>query len=99
MSYRHVNAKERHTLMYLLHLRLSYREIGRRLGRHHRTIAREAERSCRLLAWSYWDEYTDTQAVTRKQLPRNRTRRDCAPLYEPVIVRLAQGWSPDAISG
>ena len=99
MSYRHVNAKERHTLMYLLHLRLSYREIGRRLGRHHTTILREVERNGRCRGKSYWDEYAQTQATTRKRQPRHRKRRDYAPLYERVIARLAQGWSPDAISG
>ncbi|WP_330178145.1 IS30 family transposase [Candidatus Vondammii sp. HM_W22] len=41
VSYRYFGAKERHTLMYLLHWRLSYRDIGRRLGRHHTTISRE----------------------------------------------------------
>ncbi len=37
MSYLHFGAKERHTLMYLLHWRLGYRDIGRRLGSssHH----------------------------------------------------------------
>lgn len=33
MSYTHLNAKERHSLMYFLQMGLSYREIGRRLGR------------------------------------------------------------------
>ena len=43
MPYQHFSAKERHTLMYLLQMRLSYREIGRRLGRHHTTISRKTK--------------------------------------------------------
>ncbi|WP_445083924.1 helix-turn-helix domain-containing protein [Candidatus Vondammii sp. HM_W22] len=36
-------------LMHLLHWRLSYRDIGRRLVRHH-TISREVKRNGRLMA-------------------------------------------------
>ncbi|WP_445083841.1 helix-turn-helix domain-containing protein [Candidatus Vondammii sp. HM_W22] len=35
---------------YLLHWRLSYRDIGRRLGRHHTTISREVKLNGRLMA-------------------------------------------------
>ncbi len=99
MSYVHVSAKERHTLMYLLHLRFSYREIGRRLGRHHSTISREVKRNGRRSGWSYWDEYAQCQAQQRKRQPRHRRRRDHQTLYNKVIAYLRQGWSPDAISG
>lgn len=40
MSYRHINAKERYCLQHLLQWGLSYREIGRRLNRHHTSIER-----------------------------------------------------------
>jgi len=64
MSYQHFNAKERHTLMYLLQLKVSYRAIGRRLGRHHTTISREAKRNARLHDWCYWDESAECMART-----------------------------------
>ena len=66
MAYKHFSAKERHTLMYLLHWKLSYREIGRRLNRHHTTIAREAKRNGRIMGWGYWDEVAEKKASARK---------------------------------
>lgn len=39
MLYQHINAKECHSLMYLLQMNLSYREIGRRLNRSHTQIS------------------------------------------------------------
>ena len=99
MSYEHVSAKERHTLMYLLQMKLSFREIGRRLGRHHSTISREAKRNGPKFDWCYWDEAAENMANARKQRPRHRKRRDDASLYKQVITLLRRGWSPDAISG
>jgi IS30 family transposase len=99
MSYNHVSAKERHTLMFLDQMKLSRREIGRRLNRHHTTISRELKRNGRLFDWCYWDEAAEEKAVARKQQPRHRKRREHAPLYDLVLSDLQQGWSPDAISG
>lgn len=45
MSYHHVNAQERVAIFYLRQMRWSFRAIGRRLGRHHTTIAREFRRN------------------------------------------------------
>ena len=55
MSYQHLTPKERHTLMHLLYCKLSYREIGRRLNRHHTSISREVTRNQRVVG-NYWDE-------------------------------------------
>ncbi len=71
--YRYFVAKERHTLMYLLHWRLSYRNIGRRLGRHHTTISREVKRNGRFIA-CYRDEFAQKRAMVRCKKPRH-TRR------------------------
>jgi hypothetical protein len=49
MSYRHFSARERHTWMYLLQMHLSFREIDRRLGRHHTTMSQEVKRNGRQL--------------------------------------------------
>lgn len=87
MSYQHFSSKERHTLMYLLQLRLSYREIGRRLGRHHTTIAREVRRNGRPIA-CYWDEYADQQAQARCHKPRHQRKRSNQRLLTYVDQRL-----------
>lgn len=39
MSYTHLTEKERYVIYYLRLIRLSFREIGSRLGRHHMTIS------------------------------------------------------------
>ena len=45
MPYTHLTSRERYALEQLLLYGRSYREIGRRLGRHHSTIQRELERN------------------------------------------------------
>jgi IS30 family transposase len=45
MAYQHFNAKERHTLMFLLQWDLSFRAIGRHLKKHHTTISCEVKRN------------------------------------------------------
>ncbi len=75
MPYHHFSAKERHTLMYLLYWGLSYRDIGRRLNRHHSTIAREVTRNGRLRNLSYCNEFADRQACLRKTQARHYRKR------------------------
>lgn len=99
MSYHHFSAKERHTLMYLLHWGLSYRDIGRRLNRHHTTISREVQRNGRPHSVYYHDAYADKQALSRKSQPRHARKRHYQPLHQFVIDKLQCHWSPDAISG
>lgn len=98
MSYQHFSAKERHTLMYLLQWRLSYREIGRRLGRHHATISREVKRNGRLFG-CYWDEPAHRWAMKRRQQPRHTRKRSNKKLLKYVMARLREDWSPETIAG
>lgn len=97
MSYHHFTAKERHTLMYLLHWRLSYREIGRRLGRHHTTIAREVKRNGRVVG-SYWDEPAHHWATARRKQPRHRRKQSNRRLQTYVLQKLQEDWSPETIA-
>lgn len=98
MSYQHISAKERHTLMYLLQMGLSYREICRRLGRHHTTISREINRNGRRFA-CYWNEYAEKQAATRKCKPRHNRKRSNDKLVTYVHQGLQEDWSPETIAG
>ena len=52
MTYQHFNAKERHTLIFLLQWNLSFRKIGRHLKKHHTMISREEKRNS-LVAGNY----------------------------------------------
>ncbi|MBV1915585.1 MAG: helix-turn-helix domain-containing protein [Pseudomonadales bacterium] len=97
MSYRHFSAKERHTLMYLLQMHLSFREIGRRLGRHHTTISREVKRNGRRVG-CYWDEPAHRCAVARRSYPKHTRRRSNQRLFVYVMERLRQDWSPETIA-
>ncbi len=45
MSYHHLSDQERYVIYHLRLIKLSFREIGRRLGRHHTTIQREVSRT------------------------------------------------------
>lgn len=98
MSYQHFTVKERHTLMHLLQWGLSYREIGRRLGRHHTTISREVKRNQRPIG-NYWDEVADQYAKARRDKPRHYRRFDHRQLRHYVLSALRQDWSPETISG
>ena len=97
MSYRHFSAKERHTLMYLLQMHLSFREISRRLGRHHTTISREVKRNGRRLG-CYLDAPAHRWAVVRRRYPRHTRRRSNQRLLVYVMERLRQDWSPETIA-
>lgn len=99
MLYQHINAKERHSLMYLLQMNLSYREIGRRLNRSHTSISREVKRNGRQYGWCYVDNVADMKAQQRSQTAKHNIKRDDQTLYALVIEKLQLGWSPDAISG
>lgn len=98
MSYVHLNAQERVAIFYLKQMGLSLRAIGRRLGRHHTTIAREYQRN----AWphsGYWYGNAQVSADRRRTTPRHRRRADHAPLAAYVHDKLAQQWSPELIAG
>ncbi len=41
MSYFHLTSAERYVIFHLVLYGLNFREIGRRLNRHHKTISRE----------------------------------------------------------
>jgi transposase, IS30 family len=99
MLYQHINAKERHSLMYLLQMNLSHREIGRRLNRSHTSISREVKRNGRLHNWCYVDDVAHQKAQQRYCKARHKKKRNHHSLYALVLKKLQLGWSPDAISG
>jgi len=82
----------------LLQWGLSYREIGRRLKRHHTTISREIQRNGRLFA-CYWDVPAQQWAEERKHKARHYRKRSTKRLYIYVIHRLNKDWSPEQIAG
>jgi len=101
MPYSHVTAKERYVIYHLVLYGLSYREIGRRLNRHHTTIAREVDRNRPTYADDavYWDEAAQDYADQRKYQPRHFQKRSNARLTEYVTRKTQKDWSPEEIGG
>lgn len=99
MSYEQLTSEERYVIAHLKIHKLSLREIGRRLGRHHTTIARELKRNGPPFGGVYWYTVAQPKADARKAHARHHRRRDHAPLFQYVTDRLHERWSPECIAG
>ena len=97
MSYQHITLKERYVIYHLLLMRLSFREIGRRLNRHHTSISREVKRN-RPIIGPYWDQWANSRAIERQKQPRHRRKYDNKALVGYVHTQLRQDWSPATIA-
>ena len=98
MSYTHLSYNDRYVIYHLIVHGLSYREIGRRLNRHHTTISREIKRNWKGLG-RYWHESSQLEAETKKHRSRHTRKQSCKKLYNYVTHRIRQEWSPEAIAG
>jgi len=100
MSYSHLSIKDRYVIHHLHLYKISFREIGRRLGRHHTTIQREIKRHK-----SKWDgavynhEKGEREYWLKKKRAQHQKRRSYPRLYNYVISKLKRHWSPEQISG
>jgi transposase, IS30 family len=101
MPYSHLAFEERYVIYHLVLYGLSYREIGRRLGRHHTTISREVNRNRPTYADDavYWNESAQQYADQRKHQPRHIAKRLNTQLVDYVRGKLELDWSPEQISG
>jgi IS30 family transposase len=98
MSHTHLSLNERYVIHHLIVFGLSYREIGRRLKRHHTTISREVQRNWK--GWgSYWHEAAQKEADKKKHKARHHRKRDNKQLYNYVMRRIKKEWSPEEIVG
>ena len=74
MSYEHLKLTERYVIYHLRVHGLSYREIGRRLGRHHTTIMREVARNGPPHGGGYFHENAELHARARFARARHRRK-------------------------
>ena len=63
MSYSHLTLQKRYVIYHLVLYSFSYREIGRRLNRHHTTIRQEVQRNGPRYTddGAYWHDYSMTE--------------------------------------
>ena len=101
MSYSHLTLQERYVIYHLVLYGLSYREIGRRLNRHHTTIRREVQRNGPRYTDDgvYWHEAAQEYANQRKYKPRHCLRRSNLQLVSYVERKIRADWSPEEIAG
>lgn len=95
MSYKHLNITDRSQLEILHRLGWSSREIGRVLGRHHSSIARETKRSG--LGESYTAEVAQSAYLERRAMCRPQGKFT-PELASELEEKLGQTWSPEQIA-
>ena len=98
VEYRQLTLEERERIYALREQGKSFREIGKMLGRNHRTIAREYHRNQRA-----GQGYIPCKAQDMSQ-KRSIEQRTKAPLknleiFTYVREKLRNGWSPEMIAG
>ena len=99
MSYTHLTEHERYVIYHLKVSNLSNREIARRLGRCHTTIAREVKRNGPKHRGVYWNVAAHETAMERRRKPRHTRRRSNERLVAYVESGLRARWSPEMIVG
>lgn len=86
MSYSHLTLQELYIIYHLVLYGLSFRQIGRRLNRHHMTISREIKRNRPIYSDDtvYWHESAQEYADQRKRLPSHSIRQSNTQLVRYV---------------
>jgi IS30 family transposase len=92
-----IQPNERDKIALWLGIKLSVREISRRLGRDPSVISREIERN------SFGDFYIAIHAQHRADSRSFQVKQMCwwedQALYSYVVDRLKDGWIPEQIDG
>lgn len=98
-KYNQLTIHEREQIKLLYQQGLSYRAIAGKMGRDHRTVARELIRNSPALGpQAYCPTLAQTHTVKRRSEGRSKKLDDGA-LRNYVVKRLGKGWSPETIAG
>lgn len=94
--YHHLTVEERNIIHRGRVEGLSLRAIGRQLGRSPSTLAREVTRNG---SSGGYDAIAAERGYRRRRAHRRRKLAPGTPLWEPVVMDLYRGWSPEQIAG
>ena len=75
MPYTHLTSNDKYVIYHLIVFGLSYREIARRLNRHHTTISHEIKRNWKGLG-RYWHKAAQLVAESKKHVARHRSNKN-----------------------
>lgn len=95
MGYTHLSITERSKLEVLLRLGWTNREIGKELGRHHSSIARERKRE--MMDGMYIAEIAQSTYEERR-ISCKPAGRYTPELAAKINTQLKQTWSPEQIA-
>jgi IS30 family transposase len=100
MPYNHLTENERYVISHLSIAGFSFREIARRIKRHHTTISRELKRNNDPVYKEtvYWYDWTHPEALKRRHKARHYRRRSSQRLVKYVERKLRDDWSPEIIA-
>lgn len=96
-SKRVLSAHDREEISRGIAAKLSFREIGRRIGRPASTVSREVNRNGGRT--KYRAAVADASAWERARRPKDCVLADDEVLRDTVAARLAEDWSPEQIAG
>lgn len=96
MSHKQITQDERYSIDHYRRQGLCAAEIGRRLGRHPTTIARELRRN-KHTGTSYYPLIAQAHANGRRSRSR-KVRQFCAAEWSLVVQLVEEKWSPEQIS-
>jgi IS30 family transposase len=95
-QYKHLSVEERNVIHRCRLEGQSVRAIGRTLGRPPSTVAREIARNG---APAGYDAVAAERGYRRRRAPGRRKLAPGTPLWNPVVMELYRGWSPEQIAG
>jgi len=98
MPYAHLTRMERYQIALGIQAKLSARQIGRKLGRHHATISREIDRgSHRKRGYLAEDAQFAAERRARRSAANHRTKSKA--LLRCVRGLIRRDWSPEQVQG
>lgn len=100
MSYTHLTENDRRVISHLRLAKFSFREIARKLGRHHTSISREIKRNGPTHSPNavYWYYFIQPVATKRRHKARSHHRLNNKALVKYVHEKLRLDWPPEAIA-